>query len=125
GRAAGAWPGAARLVRAARRGGVWRGQPGRRIGRLRRDVVVLRTWITVTAGALAALALTACGGPVQMGSAAVVGNEGISASQLTNEGNNLQDAYQANHGAGQPQFPQSQTPQQAASWLGGVPLRGH
>jgi len=79
--------------------------------------VVLRTWITVTAGALAALALTACGGPVQMGSAAIVGNQGISASQLTNEVNNLQDAYQASHGAVQLQFPKSQTPQEVLSWL--------
>jgi SurA N-terminal domain len=93
------------------------GLPGRRIGRVRRDVVVLRTWITVTAGALAALALTACGGPVQMGSAAVVGDQGIAASQLTNEVNNLQDALQASHGAVQLQFPKSQTPQQVLSWL--------
>ena len=78
--------------------------------------MVLRTWITVTAGALAALALTACGGPVQMGSAAIVGNQGISASQLTNEVNNLQDAYQASHGV-QLQFPKSQTPQEVLSWL--------
>ena len=93
------------------------GQPGRRIGRVRRDVVVLRTSITVTAGVLAALAvLTACG-PVRMGSAAIVGNEGISASQLTNEVNNLQDAYQASHGAVQLQFPKSQTPQEVLSWL--------
>jgi ABC-type glycerol-3-phosphate transport system substrate-binding protein len=79
--------------------------------------VVLRTWITVTAGALAVLALAACGGPVQMGSAAIVGNQGISASQLTNEVSNLQDAYQASHGAVQLQFPKSQTPQQVLSWL--------
>jgi len=79
--------------------------------------VVLRTWITVTAGALAVLALTACGGPVQMGSAAIVGNQGISSSQLTNEVNNLQDAYQASHGRVQLQFPKSQTPQEVLSWL--------
>jgi hypothetical protein len=78
---------------------------------------VLRTSITVTAGALAALtALTACG-TVQMGSAAIVGNEGISSSQLTNEVNNLQDAYQASHGRVQLQFPKSQTPQEVLSWL--------
>jgi peptidyl-prolyl cis-trans isomerase SurA len=71
----------------------------------------------VTAGALAVLALAACGGPVQMGSAAIVGNQGISASQLTNEVSNLQDALQASHGAVQLQFPKSQTPQQVLSWL--------
>jgi hypothetical protein len=71
----------------------------------------------VTAGTLAALAaLTACG-TVQMGSAAIVGNEGISSSQLTNEVNNLQDAYQASHGRVQLQFPKSQTPQEVLSWL--------
>jgi len=71
----------------------------------------------VTAGALAVLALAACGGPVQMGSAAIVGNQGISASQLTNEVSNLQNAYQASHGRVQLQFPKSQTPQQVLSWL--------
>ena len=79
--------------------------------------MVLRTWITVTAGALAVLALAACGGPVQMGSAAIVGNQGISSSQLTNEVSNLQDALQASHGRVQLQFPKSQTPQQVLSWL--------
>jgi SurA-like N-terminal domain len=78
---------------------------------------VLRTSITVTAGTLAALAaLTACG-TVQTGSAAIVGNEGISTSQLTNEVNNLQDAYRASHGRVQLQFPKSQTPQEVLSWL--------
>ena len=78
---------------------------------------MLRTKITVTAGALAALAaLTACG-TVQMGSAAIVGNEGISSSQLTNEVNNLQDAYQASNGRVQLQFPKSQTPQVVLGWL--------
>jgi peptidyl-prolyl cis-trans isomerase SurA len=71
----------------------------------------------VTAGALAVLALAACGGPVQMGSAAIVGNQGISSSQLTNEVSNLQDALQASHGRVQLQFPKSQTPQQVLSWL--------
>jgi len=71
----------------------------------------------VTAGTLAALAaLTACG-TVQMGSAAIVGNEGISSSRLTNEVNNLQDAYQASNGRVQLQFPKSQTPQEVLSWL--------
>ena len=90
---------------------------GEGIGRLRRDAAVLRTKITVTAGALAALAaLTACG-TVQMGSAAIVGNEGISSSQLTSEVNNLQDAYQASNGRVRLQFPKSQTPQVVLGWL--------
>jgi hypothetical protein len=79
--------------------------------------VVLRTSIAVTAGTLAALAaLTACG-TVQMGSAAIVGNQGISASQLTSEVSNLKDAYQASNGRIQLQFPLSQAPQQVLGWL--------
>jgi SurA-like N-terminal domain len=79
--------------------------------------VVLRTSIAVTAGALAALtALTACGTP-RMGSAAIVGNQGISTSQLTSEVSNLENAYQASHGRIQLQFPQSEAPQQVLAWL--------
>jgi hypothetical protein len=81
---------------------------------------VLRTSIAVTAGALAALAaltaLTACGTP-RMGSAAIVGNQGISTSQLTSEVSNLENAYQASHGRIQLQFPQSEAPQQVLAWL--------
>jgi hypothetical protein len=79
--------------------------------------VVLRTSIAVTAGALAALtALTACGTP-RMGSAAIVGNQGISTSQLTSEVSNLENAYQASHGRIQLQFPRSEAPQQVLAWL--------
>ena len=85
--------------------------------RMGRDIVVRRTPITVSAGILAALAaLTACG-PVQMGSAAIVGDQGISASTLTNQVSNLKDAYQASKGSIQLQFPLSQAPQQVLSWL--------
>jgi len=85
--------------------------------RMGRDIVVRRTSITVSAGILAALAaLTACG-PVQMGSAAIVGDQGISASTLTNQVSNLKDAYQASKGSVQLQFPLSQAPQQVLSWL--------
>jgi SurA-like N-terminal domain len=79
--------------------------------------VVLRTSIAVTAGTLAALtALTACG-TTRMGSAAIVGSQGISTSQLTSEVSNLENAYQASHGKIQLQFPQSQAPQQVLAWL--------
>ena len=79
--------------------------------------MVLRTSIAVTAGALAALtALTACGTP-RMGSAAIVGDQGISTSQLTSEVSNLENAYQASHGRIQLQFPQSEAPQQVLAWL--------
>ena len=79
--------------------------------------MVLRTSIAVTAGALAALtALTACGTP-RMGSAAIVGNQGISTSQLTSEVSNLENAYQASNGRIQLQFPRSEAPQQVLAWL--------
>jgi hypothetical protein len=79
--------------------------------------VVLRTSIAVTAGTLAVLtALTACG-TVRMGSAAIVGNQGVSTSQLTSEVSNLKSAYQASKGRIQLQFPLSQAPQQVLSWL--------
>ena len=84
---------------------------------MRRDVAVRRTSITVSAGILAALtALTACG-PVQMGSAAIVGDQGISASTLTSQVSNLKDAYNASKGSVQLQYPLSQAPQQVLGWL--------
>ena len=79
--------------------------------------MVLRTSITLTAAVLAALAgLTACG-TVRMGQAAIAGDQGISASTLTNEVSNLEAAYKARHGSIQLQFPQSQAPQQVLAWL--------
>jgi len=84
---------------------------------MRRDVAVRRTSITASAAILAALtALTACG-TVQMGSAAIVGDQGISASTLTNQVSNLKDAYNASKGSIQLQYPMSQAPQQVLSWL--------
>ncbi len=84
---------------------------------MRRDAVVLRTSITVSAVILAALAtLTACG-PVQMGAVAITDDHGIPASTLASEVTNLQAAYKASHGAIQLQFPASRTPQQVLAWL--------
>jgi hypothetical protein len=84
---------------------------------VRRDIVVRRTSITASAGILAALtALTACG-PVQMGSAAIAGDQGISASTLTGQVSNLKDAYNASKKSIQLQYPLSQAPQQVLSWL--------
>ncbi len=77
---------------------------------------MLRTPITVTAAAAALALLTACG-PVQMGAAATVGNSGISASTLTSEVQNLNQAIQASHGRIQLQFPAARTPQAVLSWL--------
>jgi hypothetical protein len=52
-----------------------------------------------------------------MGSAAILGNERISATTLGNEVANLQQAYQANKSKIQLQFPLSQAPQQVLAWL--------
>ena len=79
--------------------------------------MVRRTSITASAGILAALtALTACG-PVQVGSAAIVGDQGISASTLTRQVGNLKDAYNGSHGSIQLQYRLAQAPQQVLSWL--------
>jgi hypothetical protein len=81
---------------------------------------VLRTSFRVTAGGLAGLtalaALAACG-PVRLGSAAIMGNQGTSAATLTQQVNNLETAYHASHGRIQLQFPLSEAPQQVLSWL--------
>jgi hypothetical protein len=84
---------------------------------MRRDSVVFRTSITVTAAVLAALATLAACGPVQMGSAAIAGDQPIPAATLTNEVAHLQTAYQASKGSIQLQFPVSQAPQQVLGWL--------
>jgi hypothetical protein len=78
---------------------------------------VLRTSIAVTAAAIAATCALAACGPVRLGSAAILGNERISATTLGNEVANLQQAYQANKSKIQLQFPLSQAPQQVLAWL--------
>ena len=81
---------------------------------MRRDPVVLRTSMTVTAAVLAVLA--GCG-TIQMGSAAIVGSQGISSATLTSQVNDLTAAYHHSNGAIQLQFPLSQAPQQVLGWL--------
>lgn len=71
----------------------------------------------MTAAVAGLAALTACGGPVRMGSAAIVGSQSISAATLANEVSSLKGAYQASGGRIQLQFPVSQAPQQVLSWL--------
>jgi len=84
---------------------------------MRRDAVVLRTPITLTAAALAAVvALTACGS-VRMGSAAVLGSKRISTATLTAEVKDLSTAYQAGKGKIQLQFAVAEMPQEVLSWL--------
>jgi hypothetical protein len=78
---------------------------------------VLRTPITLAAaGIAAALTLSACG-TVQLGAAAVTSNSRISAATLAAEVHELNQAYQAEHGKVQLQFPRAQTPQVVLSWL--------
>ena len=87
---------------------------------MRRDLVVLRTSIRVTAAGPALLAVlagvTACG-TIQMGSAALVGDQGISSATLTNQVSDLTTSYHNSKGAIQLQFPLSQAPQQVLAWL--------
>jgi hypothetical protein len=78
---------------------------------------VLRTSIAVTAAALAAACALAACGPVRLGSAAIVGNQRISATTLGNEVTDLQQAYQAGKSKIQLQFPLSQAPQEVLAWL--------
>jgi hypothetical protein len=71
----------------------------------------------VTVAAIAATCALAACGPVQLGSAAIVGGERISATTLTNEVANLKQAYQAGKSRIQLQFPLSEAPQQVLAWL--------
>jgi hypothetical protein len=84
---------------------------------MRRDPVVLRSPMTVTAAVLAVLAGVAGCGTIQMGSAAIVGSQGISSATLTSEVNDLTTTYHHSNGAIQLQFPLSQAPQQVLGWL--------
>jgi hypothetical protein len=70
----------------------------------------------IAAAAAATCALSACG-PIKMGAAAITGDQRITATTLTSEVSNLQQAYQAHRSSIQLQFPPSQAPQQVLSWL--------
>jgi hypothetical protein len=52
-----------------------------------------------------------------MGSAAILGNQRIASTTLSDQVANLQQAYQANKSKIQLQFPLSQAPQEVLSWL--------
>jgi SurA N-terminal domain len=78
---------------------------------------VLRTSMKLGVTVLAAgLAVAACG-PVQLGAAAIVGSQRISAAALADQVANLTDGYQKYKGQIQLQYPVSQMPQEALSWL--------
>jgi hypothetical protein len=84
---------------------------------MRRNIVVLRTSVKLTAAVLGAgVALCACG-PLRMGAAAVAGHERISAATLTAQSANLSSAYQADKKKAQIPYPATQIPQEALSWL--------
>lgn len=84
---------------------------------MRRDAVVLRTSVCVTAAAAAATCALAACGPVQMGTAAISGGQRISATALNSEVSSLEKYYQANKAKIQLQFPLSQAPQQVLGWM--------
>jgi hypothetical protein len=78
---------------------------------------VPRTSVFVIAAAAAATcALSACG-PVKMGSAAITGGQRLTATTLSDQVTDLNNAVQAGHGKIQLQFPPSQAPQQVLGWL--------
>ena len=79
---------------------------------------MLRTPVKMVAAALAAGAvLTACGGQVKLGAAAVMSTDRISASTLSGQVANLNKNYQKYKGQIQLQYEVSQMPQQVLSWL--------
>ena len=78
---------------------------------------MLRTAVSVTAAAIAATCALAACGPTQMGSAAILGNQRIASTTLSDQVANLQQAYQANKSKIQLQFPLSQAPQEVLAWM--------
>lgn len=78
---------------------------------------MLRTPITLTAAATAAvLALAGCG-TVRLGAAAVTNNDRIPSSTVAAQVSNLNDAYHAGQAKVQLQFPAAQMPEVVLSWL--------
>jgi hypothetical protein len=78
---------------------------------------VLRTWIKLGAAAGACgLAVAACG-TVRMGAAAIVGNERVSSSTLSDQVANLNAGYQQYRKQVQLQYSASQMPQQVLGWI--------
>ena len=90
---------------------------------MRRDRAVLRISIRPRRAAKLAvvafggcIALAACG-PVQLGSAAIVGGQRITTSTLTTQVADLNNAFHADGGKVQLAFPASQMPQQVLAWM--------
>ena len=78
---------------------------------------MLRTSMKLSAAmAAAGIAVAACG-PVQLGAAAILGSQRISSATLADQLSDLSTAYNRDKGKIQLQYPVSQMPQQALSWL--------
>jgi hypothetical protein len=78
---------------------------------------VLRTWIKLAAAAgVCGMAVAACG-TVEMGAAAIVGNERVSSSSLSAQVANLNAGYQQYRHQVQLQYSASQMPQQVLGWI--------
>jgi hypothetical protein len=84
---------------------------------VRRDAAVLRTALSVTAAAVAAACGLAACGSVQLGAAAIVGNQRISTATLTAQVSSLESVLQTNKAKIQLQFPRSQS---ASRWPTGT-----
>jgi hypothetical protein len=89
----------------------------RELVRGERDAAVLRTPIILTAAALAGVLMLSACGSVKLGAAAVSNDQRISSATVTNEVNNLNQAYQADKAKIQLQFSASEMPQEVLSWL--------
>jgi hypothetical protein len=84
---------------------------------VRRSIGVPRTYLKLAAAVLAGgIAVAACS-TVKMGAAAIVGNQRISAAQLSSEVASYNAEYNADRRRVQQQFPASQTAQQVLGWL--------
>jgi hypothetical protein len=80
-------------------------------------VDVPRTSIKLAAAVLAVgVAVAACG-TVKMGAAAIVGNQRISATNLSGEVSNLSVGYRSHSGQITLQYPVSEMPQEVLAWL--------
>jgi hypothetical protein len=84
---------------------------------VRRTIGVPRTYLKLAAAVLASgVAVAACS-TVKMGAAAIVGNQRISATQLSSEVASYNAEYNGYRGRIQQQFTASETPQQVLGWL--------
>src|SRR5580704_7603332 len=78
---------------------------------------VLRTAVAASAGAVAVTCALAGCGSVQLGAAAIIGGQRISAATLASDVTDVQNALHASHGKVALQFPASELPQQVLGWI--------